>query len=327
MSQTAGSKAPPPVTCVARSVIAVAILTSSIALSARGAATLPLDPTVAVIDAFKTHRLVAIGEEHGNEQQHLFLRSLVSDPRFAAVVNDIVVEFGNAQYQDVVDRFVSGDDVPYAALRRTWQDTTQPHTGWDRPIYEALFRTVRAANMSRQSNGNRLRVLLGDPPIDWDSVRTAEDVRPWLAQRDRHPADVIRKEVLNKGHRALVLYGSGHLGRIDFARETLTDILESVAGVKVFLMLTHSVTSLEVLGIDPGSWPFPSATLTAGTSLEHQVDAVLYLGPVSTQTHSRLAPELCSDPAYIEMRLRRLTLVPGFQTSEQFSNECIATLR
>ena len=44
-------------------------------------------------------------------------------PRFATVVNDIVVEFGSSRYQAVMDRFVSGGEVPYAELRKAWQDT------------------------------------------------------------------------------------------------------------------------------------------------------------------------------------------------------------
>ncbi len=44
--------------------------------------------------------------------------------------------------------------------------------------------------------------------------------------------------------------------------------------------------------------------------LEDQFDAVLYLGPPSSMTASKLDPKLCSDRAYIEMRLQRLALIP-----------------
>src|SRR5918995_6751529 len=101
----------------------------------------PLEPIAAILDAFKTHQIVALGEGgHGNEQGHAFRLSLIRDPRFAQVVNDIVVEFGNSRYQEIIDEFVSGSDVPYASLRKVWQDTTQPHDVWDRPIYEEFFR-------------------------------------------------------------------------------------------------------------------------------------------------------------------------------------------
>jgi hypothetical protein len=36
--------------------------------------------------------------------------------------------------------FVAGESVSDTALRKVWQDTTQAHTMWDRPIYEEFFR-------------------------------------------------------------------------------------------------------------------------------------------------------------------------------------------
>jgi hypothetical protein len=97
--------------------------------------------------------------------------SLIRDPRFTATVNDIVVEWGNARYQDRLDRFVRGENIPDKSLRQVWQDTAQPTTVWDAPIYEEFFAAVRAVNASLPAL-RKLRVLLGDPPIDWDKVHT-----------------------------------------------------------------------------------------------------------------------------------------------------------
>src|SRR5580704_6782304 len=56
----------------------------------------PIDPIAAILDAFRTHAVVALGEgNHGNEQGHAFRLSLVRDPRFAAAVNDIILEGAN----------------------------------------------------------------------------------------------------------------------------------------------------------------------------------------------------------------------------------------
>jgi erythromycin esterase-like protein len=60
-----------------------------------------VDPISAIIDAFAMHPVVALGEgPHGNEQGHAFRLALIRDPRFAARVNDIVIESGSARYQD-----------------------------------------------------------------------------------------------------------------------------------------------------------------------------------------------------------------------------------
>ena len=85
----------------------------------------PVEPIGAIIDAFRTHSLVALGDPHVNEQIQTLRLALIRDPRFAATVNDIVVEFGNARYQSTIDRFIRGDEVPATVLRHVWQDTTQ----------------------------------------------------------------------------------------------------------------------------------------------------------------------------------------------------------
>lgn len=108
----------------------------------------PVESIGAILDAFRSHSVVALGETHGNERGHAFRLALIRDPRFAAAVNDIVVEFGNARYQELMDRFVRGDDVSDEALRHVWQDTTAISGVWDRPIYEEVFRAVRAVNAS-----------------------------------------------------------------------------------------------------------------------------------------------------------------------------------
>jgi erythromycin esterase-like protein len=151
--------------CVLAAPVATCVMVSA---AGRGA----LDVIAA---AFATHALVAVGEAHGNVRDHEFRVALIRDPRLFARVDDVLVEFGNARYQQLVDRFVTGDPVPDESLRRVWQDTTAPHSVWDRPIYEAFFKVVRELNAGPR-RARPLRVLLGDPPIDWDAVHSPEDL-------------------------------------------------------------------------------------------------------------------------------------------------------
>jgi len=49
----------------------------------------PVEPITAILEAFRTHDVVALGEgAHNNEQSHALRLSLLRDPRFAATVND-----------------------------------------------------------------------------------------------------------------------------------------------------------------------------------------------------------------------------------------------
>jgi len=184
--------------------LAVAIVAWSTVLAQQSTTTpsTPSEPIAGVIDAFRTHSIVALGEgDHNNEQGHAFRLALLHDRRFAEVVNDIVVESGNAYYQKVMDRFVNGDDVSSTELRQAWQNTTQLRPVWDVPIYEQFFRAVREVNMSL-SVDRRLRVLLGDPPIDWSRVSGFADVFAQMREvgdRDTHPAKLIQRDMLDKG--------------------------------------------------------------------------------------------------------------------------------
>src|SRR5918994_958486 len=124
----------------------------------------PVDPIAAIIEAFRTHNVVTLTDPHGNEQVQAFLLSLVRDPRFPEAVNDIVIETASARYQDAIDRFIRGDDVERAVLRKAWEDHTVAHNLGVHA--EELIRAVRTVNASL-NEARRLRVIAGDPPIDW----------------------------------------------------------------------------------------------------------------------------------------------------------------
>ena len=137
----------------------------------------PLDPVDGIIDAFKTHDVVALGEgDHGNEQGAAFRAKLYRDPRFQAVVNDIVVESGNGRYQAMMDRYIAGEAVPEKELRMAWLETTQPTDVWDSDIYADMFRTIREINQKLPKE-KQLRVLLGDTPYPSDPANPRAPTR------------------------------------------------------------------------------------------------------------------------------------------------------
>jgi hypothetical protein len=322
-----------------------AIASTSNAQTAAPHPAIAIEPIAAILEAFRSHQVVALGEGHGNEQGEVFRLSLIRDPRFPALVNDIVVESGNALYQDTMDQFIRGEDVPYTALRQAWQNTTAAWA-WDTPNYEGFFRAVRSVNASLPRE-RQLRVLLGDPPIDWNAVKSADDYRSFFKERDTYPAKVIRREVLAKNRRALVIYGLGHLMRkyppaSDPSNPTLKSIvalLEESPGTRVFSIYPILRLSGDVTTIQPNvaSWPNPSLAILRGTVLgaqrvafyvpalppdfragdpgfgsvpmEDEYDAVLYLGPPSRMTLAALPPSLCADSTYIKMHMDRSALV------------------
>jgi hypothetical protein len=307
----------------------------------------PQEPIAAIVEAFRTHDLVALSDAHGNEQTQMFLRTLVGDPRIADVVNDIVVEVGNARYQHVMDQYTRGDRIPLEAVRPAWQNTTVPNQIW---ADEALFETIRAINASRPRE-KQLRVLLGDPPIDWAEVRTREDHFHWLAMRDSYPAALVQVEVLAKRRKALIVYGHMHFQRrqilsnfdmSDWRMQTIVSLIERASPARVFTIWRLDDELAAVIP-EVGAWRLPSLATTRGTTLgatdvaqlspsrtrmtfsgnamlpipreqwvslraEEQLDAVLYLGPKIRMTEVIVPARACAEPGFVEERLRRITL-------------------
>jgi hypothetical protein len=305
----------------------------------------PIEPIAAIVDAFRSHAVVALAEDHGNEQGHRFRLALLRDPRFAEARADILVEFGNARYQALVDRFVNGETVPDDELRRVWQDTTQISGVWDRPIYEEFFRVVREVNAALPKD-RRVRLLLGDPPVDWDAAVRAprvpgerrmfgqpvpDDAAAARLDRDRHAAEVAR-QALAKGRRVLVVFGGMHLTR---RPRSVVGHLESDAAVRVFTVTNataRTYDSLVATRPDATSWPVPSFWNVAGTDASRELggfDAVLYLGPPSAMTTSQLPAARCGDPRYLAMRRERLALAlagaPPAQIGQLLARDCPGT--
>lgn len=256
-------------------IFASAVLSLMSLAAAFQAPAFPLDPIDAILDAFQHHSVVALGEgNHGNEQGHAFRLALIRDPRFAATVNDIVVEVGNARYQDVMDRFVRGEAVADEELWQAWRNTTQPTGVTDLPIYEAFYRAVRSVNASLPRE-RQLRVLLGDPPMNWDAANLKQEHQKQMLERDTYPADLIEREVLAKHRRALVIYGDMHLQRKQLLAnyeseglaQTVVSRLETVHATKVFTIYTNSHFDLHTLQPDVASWQTPSLALVRGTAL------------------------------------------------------------
>ena len=282
-------------------VIALGLGGSGYVLRGQGPApAVPVDAATTILNALRSHQVVGLGlGAHNNEQGHTFLLTLIRHPNFSSTAADLVVECGNARFQDVMDRFVAGGDVEYSSLRRTWQDTTQPHAGCDVPLHEELYRAVRNVNVASSAR-SQIRVLLGDPPIDWESPTAKQDRGKFMAMRDTHPAQIVQHEVLAKGRRALVVYGQMHLQRKQMASnydmshplaQTIVSLLEG-QGIKVFTVWGNSRADLQSIQPSIASWQPPTLTLVRGTVLGSTDFEFFYAAqfPRATVKDGKIAP-------------------------------------
>jgi hypothetical protein len=236
-------------------------------------------------------------------------------------------------------------------MRFVSQDTMKAGPIWDVPIYEEFFRAVRAVNADLPKD-RQLRVLLADPPIEWENVYTPQDWIAWNRRGGVHVANLVRTEVLRRNRRALLVFGDGHyLRKMEDAFDgdmkpmlTLRNRIERDDPESVSIW-TNTTAPLELLDDSVSSWPVPRLVAMRETNLgrlnfsviggvpsksrvENQYDAVLYLGPPSAITMSELPVELCRDDAYMNMRVSRLALMPGgAEEVESFENYCAQRFR
>ena len=222
-----------------------------------------LDPIVTIIEALKTHQVVAFGEYHWNAEISDLRLALLRDPRFPEVVRDIVVEFGTPKHQDVIDKYISGGDVAPEDLEHVWSDTDFPDV-WANPIYKQFYQTVREVNAHLPAN-RRIRVVLGEA-----ETMSAE-------------ADLIRREVVAHGRNALLVWGAMHFPRkplyFSISDRKLAELIfndpDSVstaahllaAGVSVFSIYPQTRDEFAAVQPDVASWQTPALAIVQGTRL------------------------------------------------------------
>lgn len=152
-----------------------------------------------LLSVFDGADILALGESHWNKLDSELRIRLVRHPDFAKKARFIVVEFASTAQQSVLDRYVvDGEEVPLSELQQVWRNTTITNGTWESPVYAEFFATVREVN-KRVTADKRIRILAGDPPTGSELSRDASAV------------SVLKEQVLDRGGKALVVYGSGHL--------------------------------------------------------------------------------------------------------------------
>lgn len=317
-----------PLSFRARLLVAPLLMLAASARTAQeGAEPVPVPAKDAILAAFEGVPLVALGERHDTAELHAFYLELVRDPRFRETVDDIVFEVANARHQDILDEYVTGEDVPVAELRRVWRDATNSLLqGGDLPHYEELLAAIRQGNLASPAT-RQLRAVAGDPPLDWETLTSASTFGAALAQRDGHIMRVIVDEVLGKRRKGLLIMGRSHLVRREMRRDhfDVIPLLErSYPGsVWVVHVLTHSHVRVQRLVAD---WKPPvivelEGTWIAGLSPEFgyeregagevtlgdTVDAVLYVGAKEDLHTLEAVPY--TDAAYVAELERRRELL------------------
>lgn len=286
--------------------------------------------TAAIIQALDKHGIVMFGEAHGNRQEYEWLCKLVQNDQFAERVDDIVVEFGNSLYQKSVDRYIAGEEVPIEQVEKAWRNVVGSF-GPPSPVYEWFYKAVRESNLKHRGH-HRIRLVLGDPYADWDNVKSAEDLGPFIANREQWYVQVVKDEILAKKHRALLIMGEGHFLRRHGAGYIEQQLRAAGANPYVVVFGTNAVGSYDELDARFDAWPVPaivslpdnwvgalpampvvSGGMAGPTALKLSdvADAMLYVGPRDGLTEVNMPGSELAGSAYGKELARRIEIETG----------------
>ncbi len=177
----------------------------------------------------------------------------------------------------------------------------------------------------------RVRLLAGDPPIDWTKVEEPKDIEPHFSQRDTYPVRIIENEVLARKRKAFVIYGVLHLSRTNsilpgYVRNNITARLEQIIPGKVYVLLpisgSNSESIINELAIESNTYPtvidLKDSELAllkdndfssyAAKSLADTADGVIYLGN-EKEIYVHPDPSVEQDLDYQQERRRRREII------------------
>ncbi len=239
-----------------------------------------------ITNQFKKYNIICLDEgPHGTIQSHAFIRNLISDDRVKNLLNYVIIEFANTDYQDILDRFIKGDDVPLKELRRVWRNTTQAHSPlFEMPVYLQLLKTIRENNLNQPAD-KQIRVLAGDPPIDWNKINSIRDYFKNISQRDVLSSELAIKYGIDSGKKVLMIYGGEHVVKTanekkDSTFWTIPFYINKKTGIKA---LTIGILKTGDFNIQNNSIPVNSicdiSTVESPfSSLKDRFDALYYAG-------------------------------------------------
>jgi hypothetical protein len=279
-----------------RPILLLILMLQAAAVSAAPAPPANTPAVAGVLAAFDHADIVTLGERPWSKLDSDFRCALVSDPSFPDKVDDIVVSFGNSRHQDLLDAYLLDlKPVPRDTLSKVWEDCGIPGA-WDSPVYSYFIDCVRRANQKRVRD-QRVRVLAGDPPYDWSTIRSMEDIKAY-GPPGTFVLDLVEREVVAKKRKALMIYPARNFFRRDRGlgpKENLTLSLEAQhPQLRVYVVGTapehstaiDSLTSLSgfpvLLRLEKsrmGQWPATRVFDFGEGLLQGMADALIYYGP------------------------------------------------
>lgn len=292
-----------------------------------------------IIQTFRECNIIGLGEGgHHLENSHQFFQKMFDNKEIQEMINIVIIEFANTNYQDILDRYIFGEEVPLNELRKVWRESTQCIGRFgEAHIYFELLKKIRTVNLLLPEK-NKIRVLGGDPPVNWKTIRSLEDYNKSNSQRDIYPAKLAIEYGINRSMKILVLYAEYHITKISdksvSGRPTIAAYVNDryPGAMKVIAVLNPQEFQLEeqakhwplysVIDFDTGeTCCFPAENyftkifnengrviLFQNHKINELFDAFLYVGPSDSWKRVDFPKSVFTDNEWKELNRRRRIL-------------------
>ena len=170
-------------------------------------------PVEYVTGKFKDHDIVILGEIHEQKETCEFICRLMEPLYHQAGVRCFAMEVLKYKNTALINQLVSGEIYDDQLALRLFRDCPWPIWGFKE--YMDILKAVWEVNRKLPPEAERLRVIALDS--DWDgydllcgSLWKKPDDFIKMVRRDKHMTKVVRREILDKGAKALVQIGYNH---------------------------------------------------------------------------------------------------------------------
>jgi hypothetical protein len=211
-------------------------------------------PEAYLVDLFQARDVVLLGEEH-TIRHNLDLAHRLIPLLYAAGIYNFGMEFGAYEDQAALDALVTADHYDADLARRLMFNY---NVGWAFQEYMDVYRVAWTLNRSLPPDARPFRVLNLSYKFNWADapvVRTPENAARIYHQGpvDAFRAEIVRREILDKGEKILILTGTPHAftryripaydynapNFVRFEDRNLGQLLYRMAPERVSCVLTH----------------------------------------------------------------------------------------
>ena len=169
-------------------------------------------PMQYVLDKFKDHDVVILGEMHEVRENCEFFADLIDPLYHQAGVRYFAMELLRYRNTPLVNRLVTGKEYDQQLVLRIFRDCAHPDLGYKE--YMDIIKAIWELNNKLPPQAEKFKVIALDKG-DWESIDlptspSTKEYEEFVKVHDSFMADVIEREVLAKHGKALVQIGYMH---------------------------------------------------------------------------------------------------------------------